>query len=512
MRSVKLLQHLRELAPLYRGFVFEFDVLCGARIAHAGPQHCIEELLGRGKQVALTRRTTSRASVITTAAEAAGAPRGLKAWSAGEFVFRGFSGDPLPGTAEVLPFLKTQRPLKVFELSSLAMPRRMSDLMKRAEPPLAVLEKSGAVRRVDNLDNADVCYWDVRDGEHLGELRDASLELCHAHNVPLLYASSGGFAADTLASSYADASADHSARTFRLMGGTTFGVDKLQGLTEGLGWAGDLACRDVLLVTDNLGDVAAGADHDIDVLLILSNQAEGQLRSLAEGARLEVQAAQKHLSASQRLAKDSPAMLGAAANPFTAVFKLPSLLAQATRQNVEHRARVKAEQEERAAGKQAQQTLLPPPPELGADGLELLERWCTAAKVPLPAAVVRAPQLLWDSESARAAPVPKRVQPVSRTQADADQSVGAHVSELSSSLDDRRQSQARLAHLRSSTEYVSIPRSSRSGLAARQKAAEATKGAIASARRSARAGVPVPPSVLDAKEGESLDDIFNKLK
>jgi len=273
-------------------------------------------------------------------------------------------------------------------------------------PPLAGLEKAGVLQRVSAIEDADICYWDAQEGDDLDAFLEAALELCAEMKVPLLHANRSADGTRTVADSVGKGSAEAAAARLERLGGRALAAGKLDGCAQGLGWAEDLVPRDVLLVTPDLGDVAEAAKHGVDVILQLGSRAEAQLSAFRHAREQKKAAERKHASVSQRMAEDSPAMLHAASNPFFSVFKLPSLLAEASRKNAEHRARVERAQAdavvaahargatdaEAAAAASAASRL-----ELQEDPSEALRRWCDAMKVPPPAALLRGP-VRWDLE------------------------------------------------------------------------------------------------------------------
>jgi len=216
LELMKTVAGLRDIAHLYQGFLFDASSLIGNGVGSStGPYaaaalRCARELLGRGKQVAVVHGTASRASALAAAAQQGGLPEGVRTWSSGEFICQSLAAGAKARTSGVtceqalalLPFLGQGRAPRVFELSALARPRRWAEAMARGSPPLASLEQAGAVQRVADIEKADVCYWDVHEGDEVSWL-EATLELCAELKVPLLQGRRGAQALRLLAASSA---------------------------------------------------------------------------------------------------------------------------------------------------------------------------------------------------------------------------------------------------------------------------------------------------------------------
>mmetsp|Transcript_183175 Transcript_183175/g.580735 ORF Transcript_183175/g.580735 Transcript_183175/m.580735 type:complete len:510 (-) Transcript_183175:57-1586(-) len=411
--ALKLVGGLREISHLYRGFLFDVALISGT----AYPQQtklvtrCARALLEREKRVAVVAGAAGRAASLISAARSAGLPEGIQGWSSGEFVHRGLAAGSL---REALPFLPEDRPPKIFELSSLAKPRRWAEFMARGAPPLTDLGKAGTVKRLEGLEEADLCYWDASEGDEITYL-ETTLELCAESKVPLVQVRRGTAAARALAASHRKGSAEAGAQLLQKLGGKSFGIGKLAGLPEGLGWMDDFSPQDILLVTGDVGDVLEASELGIDSLLLLGDQAHSQLNSFKASSEQEKAVQRKTMSVSQRVAEDSPGMLAAAGNPLLSVFKLPSLLAEATRKNAEHRAAKAAEETQAqqraveakvgkdgpaAPRKPVVRQEVPSAASSSAEISELLERWCRVHGAARPAAVLPKPPLRWDPDEA----------------------------------------------------------------------------------------------------------------
>lgn len=300
---------------------------------------------------------------------------------------------------ELLTAERGGAPLCVFEFGPLVgRPRRWAELASRGDPPLSGL--GGALRRVDGVEDAHFCYWDAPPGDVPSGFVDAALELCADRHVPLLHAARSVGAVRAVAASAPKGSAEAAAAQLERMGGRSFAVGKLEGCLAGLGWHGDVSPRECLLVSPDLGDVCEAAEHGLDSLLVLSSQAQGQLAGFRSEEALAKASARRLASVSQRVAEDSPDMLAAASNPFLSVFKLPSLLAEASRKNAAHRERM-AELQAKAATSAAVPAAAhvageaPSQAVVTEDFEPLLRRWCDANGVALPAATMLA-DLRWD--------------------------------------------------------------------------------------------------------------------
>eukprot|EP00434_Breviolum_minutum_P033445 symbB.v1.2.029593.t1/scaffold3261.1/size60078/1 len=353
---------------------------------------------------------------------------GLRSWTSGELINRSLKEGQLPGAQALAT------PPRVFELGTFVKPRRWTELVQRS-PPLEGLVKAGIVKRVDSVENADLCYWDAQEGDRLDHWLEAVVELCADMQVPLLQPKWGAAALDAMAPLMdATGTLESVALKMKRLGGRVLSCGKLDGAMEAL----DLECtsRDVLLVTSQLGDLIEASQQGADVLLLLGAGVKEQLRTWREvEARHETQR-RKTMSVSQRVAEDSPRMMAAANNPFLSVFQLPSLLAEATASNRKHR-----EMKERERSKA---TVAPTAPTMPADGAqeqkleekvaddvnELLERWCKAAKIPLPVAMMSSSTLLWDgpekeTPAPRATPLRVDAKPSHQPRAAADPVAGA---------------------------------------------------------------------------------------
>eukprot|EP00428_Durinskia_dybowskii_P001830 CAMPEP_0170282340 /NCGR_PEP_ID=MMETSP0116_2-20130129/41193_1 /TAXON_ID=400756 /ORGANISM="Durinskia baltica, Strain CSIRO CS-38" /LENGTH=426 /DNA_ID=CAMNT_0010533689 /DNA_START=21 /DNA_END=1298 /DNA_ORIENTATION=- len=345
MSSPKMLRGLNEVAHLYRGFLLDISGIqlsAGAadKVEGRALARCARQLVAREKRVAAVAATAQRAASAQQRARSLGFPEAAQAWTSGEFVHRCLASPGAAGRPE-LPTLPEGRSAKVYELSQIAKPRRWAEFMARGGPPLEALAKSGAIRRADTVEGADLCYWDVYDGDEVPYV-EAVLELCQEYRVPLLQPHRSHRAVQALSASAPKGSVDAAAVHLSKIGGTAFGVGKVAGYAAGLGWEEDLAPQDVLLISADIGDVIEAEAAGIDVLLLFGGVAEGQLHAFRADAEQAKFAERKQMSVSQRVAEDSPAMLQAATNPFLSVFQLPALLAEATRKNAEHRAKVRA--------------------------------------------------------------------------------------------------------------------------------------------------------------------------
>ncbi|CAE8648072.1 unnamed protein product, partial [Polarella glacialis] len=174
------------VAHLYRAVLFDAGSLHGRDAfgsgslwspCSAGAIRSAQELLGRDKLVAVVSGTALRSKALGAAARSGGLPAGVASWSSGELICRTLEGRT-PGSDLLQPLLSLKKPPKVFELGSLVKPRRWSDVAKRGDPPLESLANAGYVRRVDDVEKADVCYWDAQEGDELGQWLEAAVELC----------------------------------------------------------------------------------------------------------------------------------------------------------------------------------------------------------------------------------------------------------------------------------------------------------------------------------------------
>eukprot|EP00928_Gymnodinium_smaydae_P065943 TRINITY_DN49004_c0_g1_i1.p1 TRINITY_DN49004_c0_g1~~TRINITY_DN49004_c0_g1_i1.p1 ORF type:complete len:483 (+),score=67.88 TRINITY_DN49004_c0_g1_i1:53-1501(+) len=427
--SARMAANLRDLASRYRGFLFDFDGLCGAgstaglnlQVPRAMSLRCVKELISREKRVAVVQGTSSRASTLAAMARKGGIPAEVAAWTSGEFVYRTLAGRLTRASPEAsdgsptewhpanlgFPPAEHTGKLRVFEVSSIAKPRRWADLVARGEPPLAGLEKGGFVKRVSEIEDADVVYWDAQQGDDLGAFYEAMIELCVDMNVPMLHASRSCRAAHAVLGATARDSAENAAYRIERLGGRTFAAGKLDGCAHELGWATDTIPSEALVVTPDLGDVVEAANHGADALLLLGSLAESQLAAFEHARVQESLAKRKHMSVSERMAEDSPAMLHAASNPFFSVFKLPALLAEATRKNAEHRSRQRQAANAPSVDSAAPATSRQVQEAANFDSLEALQRWCSAMSVPMP--IVHVGQLRWDERDEVPADSPKPV-------------------------------------------------------------------------------------------------------
>jgi len=407
--QLKALSCLKEIAHLYRGFLVEFNGLSrttSGKPIVANNLNCFHELLHREKSVAVVQGAALRAHTASASSRSAGVPPDVGTWTSGELVHKILASPTSSSASSVAPtfrkFLEDRAtPLKVFELSSIARPRKWSELMSRAPPPLTDLAKAKVISRVGNIEDADVCYWDLHEGDDLGTLLEASLELCHEFRVPLLQVRTGESALQALKFATPRGSPEAAALSLERLGGKSLSVGKLDGSFEALGWADKFDKREVLLLTSDLADVAEANAHGIDSVLLVGERVTSQLRAFAAAEQEAKAADRRHASMSQRVAEDSPAMFHAASNPFFSVFKLPSLLAEATRRNHEHRQRktqaVVADTADSSTITSSSQGR--PLDDTLEDTLEILKRWCAAAHVQLPVATCSG-TLPWDDTNA----------------------------------------------------------------------------------------------------------------
>eukprot|EP00927_Polykrikos_kofoidii_P046415 TRINITY_DN4065_c0_g1_i1.p1 TRINITY_DN4065_c0_g1~~TRINITY_DN4065_c0_g1_i1.p1 ORF type:complete len:395 (+),score=55.29 TRINITY_DN4065_c0_g1_i1:224-1408(+) len=390
MTSTRAVTGLREVAHLYKSFLLSAGPLSGGSLI------CARNLVDRDKHVALVQATPAPASAILRVGRANGLPQDVASWTSGEFVRHCLSTVDYAELPRCPAPLQKPRPLRVFELSSISMPRNLKELARRGEPPLADLQNLGSIRRVSDIARADVCYWDLPEGDHLGELLEASLELCADNRVPLVHASRSATASIALESiPTTRGTPEDAAASLTRLGGSAFGVGKLDGYTDGLRLH-ELDPVDILLISDNIGDIAEAADHGVHVLLLLGSVARGQLSAFADAGRQAKAAARQFASVTQRIGEDSPAMLAAANSPFLSFLKLPTLLKETMQRNAEHRKRTAAAVVASTAAKEAPiqvETDVSAPSE--EDYLDLLRSWCTANQVEMPVGVVLGP-LTWD--------------------------------------------------------------------------------------------------------------------
>lgn len=416
--TVRWASGLREVARLYRGVVFDLGLIAGSA---APPRQaallarCARALLEGDKRVALVGGIPARASAVASAAKSAGLPDGIATWSSGEFVHRGFASGTTPCSEllrTALPMLPTDRPPKIFEMSSIAKPRRWAEFMARG-PPLADLGKAGAIKRIDDLEAADLCYWDAAEGDEIMEA-EATLELCAHSRVPLVHVRRGTAVARALEGSHGRGSPEAAAAALERLGGKAVGLGKLQGFADGIGWLNDMSPQDILLVSGDLGDVLEASEAGFGSMLLFTGQVHSQLSAFRSNQEQDQAAQRKGMSVSQRVAADSPGMLHAASNPFLSVFQLPSILAEATRKNAEHRAAKVAT--EAKAQKQAvdaniredesrsrKSSAKPPQPQPTASAEELaaqLDRWCRSCGARSPIAALAELPLRWDVDEA----------------------------------------------------------------------------------------------------------------
>eukprot|EP00929_Paragymnodinium_shiwhaense_P054134 TRINITY_DN27130_c0_g1_i3.p1 TRINITY_DN27130_c0_g1~~TRINITY_DN27130_c0_g1_i3.p1 ORF type:complete len:575 (+),score=172.62 TRINITY_DN27130_c0_g1_i3:84-1808(+) len=445
-RSTPLaLTALREVAHLYKGFLFRSDLLVGpslhigglstgssssstALLEAKGARSCARELLQRGKHVAALRSAPVTAAAVLKEVNAAGAPSGLCAWSSGEYLRRCFQMDSEADYDPRPRPLQKKKPVRVFRLSQVSLPRNWKDFERGAQSAelalLPDLEKAGHIRLVTDVEKADVCLWDVPVTHDAGDVLEPILDLCLDNGVVFVQLSRSAYSIKAVASMMARDGPEASAALLGRLGGLTTSMGKLDGVVAGLAWRDqeireDLTPQEMLLVTDDLGDLAEAEEHGVDALLVMSSRAHGQLGAFAQAEQMQAAAERKNASVSQRLAQDSPAMLHAASNPFFSFLQLPGLIKEVSRRNAEHRERAEAaqaaararqdalRQQEEEASQRAPTTdkagdrstargskQLPEVPL--EDPMDLLQRWSRGSKVRLPAAVASSGCLQWD--------------------------------------------------------------------------------------------------------------------
>ena len=381
---------LKDIARLYQGVLFSVATL---RLGTGGPCsagaiRCAQELGKRQKLAAAVSGSAVRAKTHVASLANAGM-KDLAAWSSGEFICRSLAKNDLFG----LP----PQP-RVFELGNFVKPQRWTELVHRS-PPLEGLVRAGHIRRTESVEHADVCYWDAQEGDHLDHWLEAAVELCVDLEVPLLQPKWSASALETIAPLMdASGTLESTALKVKRLGGRVLSVGKLEGAAEAL----NLAPRDALLVTLDLGDLVEASTYGMDTLLIFGAQARQQLRVWAEMEAQQERQRRKSLSVSERVAEDSPRMMAAANNPFFAVFQLPSLLAEATAKN-------KKQREAKRELPQASAELAPEQHQAIEVDTELLLRWCRAVQVEPPRALMST--LSWSSadESEKTSPVKEAV-------------------------------------------------------------------------------------------------------
>lgn len=167
------------VARLYRCVLFDV----GALRVHgegglwgpcsAGALHSASELLARDKRVGVLSGSPLRAKVIKAATCEGGLPAEVAAWTSGELICRSLEGSLDHEVISALP-----KPPKVFELGIFAKPQRWSDTARRGAPPLEGLARAGHLKRVESIEDANLCYWDAQEGDKLDHWLEAAVELC----------------------------------------------------------------------------------------------------------------------------------------------------------------------------------------------------------------------------------------------------------------------------------------------------------------------------------------------
>ncbi|CAJ1377344.1 unnamed protein product [Effrenium voratum] len=391
--SPRVISGLKEVARLYRCVLLDASVLSRDGSlwgpSSAGAIRCARELMGREKLVGVVSGSAVQAKALSAAVQEGGLPVGVGTWSSGELISRTLQGK---ATCEALSELP-ERP-RVIELGAFVKPRKWAELRS---PALEGLVRAGHVRRVESVENADFCYWDVQEGDKLDPWLEAAVELCADLKIPLVQPQWSQRALEKMAP-LLDRSGTLEGVTekMRRLGGRVLSVGKLDDCLQGLAW--DLSPRDVLLVTSRLGDLVEAAQLGADALLLFGPSVQGQLGAWREAQRQSQTERRKTLSVSQRVAEDSPGMMAAATNPFLSVFQLPSLLAEATSRNLKHREAQRAGSgtasgEAKAELKDARRQQATPE---DAPDMEMLGKWCEVEKIQPPVAMM--PSLLWDDQ------------------------------------------------------------------------------------------------------------------
>ncbi|CAE7644132.1 unnamed protein product [Symbiodinium sp. CCMP2592] len=390
---------LKDVARLYRCVLFDV----GALRVHgdgglwgpcsAGALHSASELLARDKRVGVLSGSPLRAKVIKAATCEGGLPAEVAAWTSGELICRSLDGSLAHEAISALP-----RPPKVFELGIFVKPQRWSDTARRGAPPLEALARAGHLKRVESIEDANLCYWDAQEGDKLDHWLEAAVELCADLKVPLLQPKWGAAALDAVAplAGRTSGTVEAVSANMRRFGGQVISVGKLDKCFEGLGWD-DLAPRDALLVTSSLGDLVEASQVGTDVLLLFGSRAQSELTAWRQIRTQQREEKRKNLSVSQRVSEDSPGLMAAATNPFLSVFQLPSLLAEATAKNLKHREKQKERQQKAASAAAARSAVgfeeapeVPVDSDTDVDMTELLGDWCQAMRVEKPIALAEA--------------------------------------------------------------------------------------------------------------------------
>jgi len=478
-QAAAVVSNLRDVAHRYKGFLFDlgcFRVDGSSRAPASEALRCARELVSHDKNVAVVHGTPLRASALRAVAQWDGVPEEVLAWSSGELIHRCFATSSVDvlgvgsGWAPSLlaPIVAGEGAVRkipcVFEVGSLVHPRRWAEHVKRGPPPLSDLVDSGMVRRVDDLQDADVCFWDALDSDDLGDLLEATIELCAEYRVPILQATMSPTAASVVEPSLHSGSAAAAASTLSRLGGSSISVGKLACCLEGLGW--DISPRDILVISKHVGDVCESAEQSMDCLLSFGPQARSVITACSEAHAQERAAARRHASVSQRMAEDSPAMLHAASNPFFSVFQLPALLVEVSRKNAEHRER-QVRTNAVAGAPQAFRAESHTLENESNDPLELVKHWCDQRKMSEPVFLMSG--LRWDDRQSR--------------------------------------------ELQPSLKRAQVPHAAEVGDMPGERASGRVSGKLGSFKKTAPGGPPAQ-SGRDSKghePGESLDEVFNKL-
>eukprot|EP00439_Symbiodinium_sp_Y106_P033742 s2441_g4.t1 len=231
---------LKDVARLYRCVLFDV----GALRVHgegglwgpcsAGALHSARELLARDKRVGVLSGSPLRAKVIKAATCEGGLPAEVAAWTSGELICRSLEGSLSHEAISALP-----RPPKVFELGIFVKPQRWSDTARRGAPPLEGLARAGHLKRVESIEDANLCYWDAQEGDKLDHWLEAAVELCADLKVPLLQPKWGAAALDAVAplAGRTSGTVEAVSANMRRFSGQVISVGKLDRCFEGLGWA-----------------------------------------------------------------------------------------------------------------------------------------------------------------------------------------------------------------------------------------------------------------------------------